>query len=76
MTMRVVPTAPYPDQVPGTSRLRKWVSIFRQPHYVQNFVQSIFDAVQPAGRSVRAHAAEVLAEIRRRTGMDAPTLIT
>ena len=45
MTLRVVPTTPFADQKPGTSGLRKKVAQFRQPRFVENFVQAIFDAI-------------------------------
>ncbi|MGJ8560488.1 MAG: alpha-D-glucose phosphate-specific phosphoglucomutase [Litorimonas sp.] len=43
--MTEIQTVRYNDQKPGTSGLRKQVSIFKQPHYLENFVQAIFDCV-------------------------------
>ena len=48
MTILTVPVTPFPDQRPGTSGLRKKVAVFRQPGYLEAFVQSIFDALPEA----------------------------
>jgi phosphoglucomutase len=44
MTARSISTKPYSDQRPGTAGLRKKVSVFRQPRYLENFLQAVFDA--------------------------------
>ncbi len=46
LDIKTVSTTPFPDQRPGTSGLRKKTRVFMQPHYLENFVQSVFDAIR------------------------------
>ncbi len=71
--MPKISTTAYLDQRPGTSGLRKKVAEFKQPHYLENFVQCILDAAGDVagktlvlggdGRYLNAHAVQVILRI-------------
>ena len=71
-------TQPYPDQKPGTSGLRKRVSVFQQANYLENFVQSIFNSLEGLqgatlvvggdGRYYNRHAVQVILRMAAANG--------
>lgn len=53
MERLVIATAPIEGQKPGTSGLRKRTRVFMQPHYLENFVQAIWNGLGGvAGRTL------------------------
>ena len=51
MSIQIIRTAPIAGQKPGTSGLRKKTPVFMGPHYLENFVQAIFDVVGARGKT-------------------------
>ena len=70
MTLQTIATTPFAGQKPGTSGLRKKVAEFRQPGYLENFVQAIFTTLGECagqtlvlggdGRFFNRHAVQVI----------------
>lgn len=78
MTVETISTTPIDGQVPGTSGLRKKTKVFMQPGYLENFVQSIFNAIGGArgktfvvggdGRFFNAEAIQVILKMAAASG--------
>ncbi|MEJ2552948.1 MAG: alpha-D-glucose phosphate-specific phosphoglucomutase [Gammaproteobacteria bacterium] len=78
MKTRTIASKPFADQRPGTSGLRKKVSLFQQPHYLENFVQAIFDSLTGYqgqtlvlggdGRFYNHHAVQIILKIAAANG--------
>ena len=60
MAIQTIPTQPFAGQRPGTSGLRKKVTVFTQPHYLENFVQSLLDVLNATGADGQALNGQTL----------------
>ncbi len=83
MSIHIIPTTPIAGQKPGTSGLRKKTPVFMGHHYLENFVQSIFDVVGTRsangagktfvlggdGRYFNAQAAQVILRMAAANGV-------
>ena len=86
LTVQTVSTTPFADQKPGTSGLRKKVKVFQQTNYLENFVQSTFNAVGESvikgghlvlggdGRYFNKHAVEVILKMSAANGVKKVTV--
>jgi len=78
MDIRTIPTRPFTDQKPGTSGLRKKVTDFQKPHYLENFVQSVFNSIAAPkgstlvlggdGRFYNRHAIQIILKMAAANG--------
>ncbi len=78
MSITTVETQPIHGQKPGTSGLRKKTQVFMQRHYLENFVQSVFNAIGGAegktlvlggdGRYFNDRAAQVILRMAAANG--------
>ncbi len=78
MSVLTITTTPFTDQKPGTSGLRKKVTVFQQDNYLENFVQSTFNALNDVkgktliiggdGRYYNEHAVQVILKMAAANG--------
>ncbi len=78
MPINTVFTQPFDDQKPGTSGLRKKVKVFQKQHYLENFVQSVFDSIGDFsrqtlvlggdGRYYNQHAIQIILKMAAANG--------
>ena len=78
MEKMTIETAPIEGQKPGTSGLRKKTKVFMGPHYLENFVQSIWNGIGGAagktfvlggdGRYFNKRAAQVILRMAAASG--------
>ncbi|MCW9024091.1 MAG: alpha-D-glucose phosphate-specific phosphoglucomutase [Gammaproteobacteria bacterium] len=52
MNIQQISSTPFTDQKPGTSGLRKKVDVFKQAHYLENFVQCIFNSLGDSDKDI------------------------
>jgi len=60
MAIQTIITQPFAGQRPGTSGLRKKVTAFTQPNYLENFVQALFDELNASTADHQALAGQTL----------------
>ncbi|MDD2844283.1 MAG: alpha-D-glucose phosphate-specific phosphoglucomutase [Rhodoferax sp.] len=60
MASQTIPTQPFAGQRPGTSGLRKKVTVFTQPHYLENFVQALLDVLNAGAADGQALRGQTL----------------
>ena len=77
-SIRTIPTEPIEGQKPGTSGLRKKTEVFQSHHYLENFIQSIWNGIGGVkgktlvlggdGRHFNSQAAQVVLRMAAASG--------
>src|SRR3546814_19671901 len=58
VAVTIVATTPIEGQQPGTSGLRKQTRVFMQPNFLENYVQSIFEAIGGVAGKTLTHGGD------------------